>query len=103
MYVYKGGGGGKPRFFGGFPGTPEFDRVLPGADSSTSVSKTAPSQAARESRRESPSMLAGGAPGTVWDDSRCVPCGVACLATPRGFPPMYSRAAPGGARIVGPN
>ena len=73
------------------PGWPKTAQVLPSAGSSYPVSNSAPSQAARETRRESSSMLAGGAPGTVWDDSRCVPCGVACLATPRGFPRCTAR------------
>ena len=86
MYVYRGGGCENRVFFRSFRGSPKSDKVLPGAGSPTSVSKTSPSQAARETRRESSSMLAGGAPGTVWDDSRCVPCGVARLGDPCGFP-----------------
>ena len=85
----QGGGAQKPRFWGGngcFPGSPKSDKVLPSAGSSYPVTNSAPSQAARETRRESSSMLAGGAPGTVWDDSRCVPCGVARLGAPCGFP-----------------
>ena len=84
----QGVGWRKPCFFRrnvGFLGSPKSDKVLPGAGSPTSVSKTSPSQAARETRRESSSMLAGGAPGTVWDDSRCVPCGVARLGAPCGW------------------
>ena len=55
------------------------------------MSKTAPSQAARETRRESSSMLAGGASATIWDDSDTVSRARKNLANSTRVPPMYIR------------
>ena len=49
-----------------------------------------PSQGARETRRESSPMLAGGAHGTVWDDSRCAPRAFSRSCSRTRAPLMYS-------------
>ena len=72
-----------------FPGSPKSDKVLPGAGSPYPVSNSAPSQAARETRRESSSMLAGGASATIWDDSGPVSRARESLAISTRVPPMY--------------
>ena len=77
------------------PGSPKSDKVLPSAGSSYPVTNSAPSQAARETRRESSSMLAGGAPATIWDDSDPVSRARKNLAISTRVPPMYSSLQPG--------
>ena len=78
-----------------FPGSPKSDKVLPSAGSSYPVTNSAPSQAARETRRESSWMLAGGASATIWDDSDPVSRAQKNLAISSRVPPMYSSLQPG--------
>ena len=73
------------------PGWPKSEKVLPSAGSSYPVPNSAPSQAARETRRESSSMLAGGASATIWDDSGPVSGARKNLANSTRVPPMYIR------------
>ena len=75
-----------------------------------------PPQGARETRRESSPMLAGGAHGTVWDDSRCAPRAFSRRCSRTRAPLMYSgprragtdgrtslRTGPAPAALAGPN
>ena len=72
-----------------FPGSPKSDKVLPSAGSPYPVSNSAPSQAARETRRESSQMRAGVATSAIWDASPRHLRATACACRRRRVPPMY--------------
>ena len=73
------------------PGWPKSEKDLPSAGSSYPVTNSAPSQAARDTRRESSSMLAGGASATIWVDSGPGSRARESLALSTRVPPMYIR------------